>query len=162
MTKTQFNKMLKESIKVKAFQYLMRKQRSKGQEINYMELKMAEYLMPNYENLSIDDKRKIFEIRNRMLPIPANFPFGIEEKRCRCGEIENTKHIYICKYWSEENEKTSFEMIYTDDVLQLKKVYVQYELNYKIREKYQNEQEKIKNEATHVINLTDPMFYNVE
>ena len=53
-------------------------------------------------------------------------------------------------------------MIYTDDVLQLKKVYIQYELNYKIREKYQNEQEKIKNEATHVINLTDPLFSNVE
>ena len=53
-------------------------------------------------------------------------------------------------------------MIYTDDVLQQKKVYIQYELNYKIREKYQNEQEKIKNEATHVINLTDPLFSNVE
>ena len=52
-------------------------------------------------------------------------------------------------------------MIYTDDVLQLKKVYIQYELNYKIREKYQNEQEKIKIEATHVINLTDPLFSNV-
>ena len=35
-------------------------------------------------------------------------------------------------------------MIYTDDVLQLKKVYIHYELNYKIREKYQNEQEKSK------------------
>ena len=45
-------------------------------------------------------------------------------------------------------------MIYTDDVLQLKKVYIQYELNHKIRE--------IKKEATHVINLTDPLFSNVE
>ena len=41
-------------------------------------------------------------------------------------------------------------------------MHIQYELNYKIREKYQNKQEKIKNEATHVINLTDPLFSNVE
>ena len=70
-----------------------------------MEVKMVEYLMPNFENLSIEDKRKIFEIRNQMLPIPANFPLVIEEKRCWCGEIENTKHIYLCKYWSQENEE---------------------------------------------------------
>ena len=37
--------------------YLIRKQKSKGQEKEYKELKMAEYLMPNFENLSIDDKR---------------------------------------------------------------------------------------------------------
>ena len=118
--------------------------------------------MPNFEYLSIDDKRKIFEIRNRMLPITDNFPLGNEEKRCWCGEIENTKHIYVCKYWSKEKEKTSFEMIYTYDVSQLKKVYIQYELSYKTREKYQSEQEKIKNEATHMINLTDPLFSNEE
>ena len=94
LTKNQFNKIIKETIKMKAFEYLIRKQKSKGQEIIYTELKMAEYLMPNLENLSIDDKRNIFKIRNRMLLIPANFPLGSEEKRCWCGEIENTKHIY--------------------------------------------------------------------
>ena len=65
--------MIKEAIKVKAFEYLTKKRGSKGLEIEYSELKMAEYLMPNFENHSIDNKRKIFEIRNRMLPISANF-----------------------------------------------------------------------------------------
>ena len=110
---------------------------------------MAEYLMPNFENLSIDDKRNIFKIRNRMLPIPANFPLGTEEKLCWCGEIENTKHIYVCRYWSKEIEKTSFEMIYTDNVSQLKKVYNQFDVNYKRRENYQSEQAKNIDEATH-------------
>ena len=59
-------------------------------------------------------KIDIFQVRNRMLPIPANLPLCTEENRCWCGEIENTKHV--CKYWSKENEKTSFEMIYTDNV----------------------------------------------
>ena len=163
LTKTVFNKMLIESIKVKALQYLVGKRRSKGQEIKYTEIKMAEYLMPNFENLSIDDKRKIFEIRNRMLPIPDNFPLGMEEKRrCWCGEIENTNHIYVCKYWSKENEKTSFQKMYTDDISQLKKVFTQFELSYNMRENYQIQQEKIKNEATHAINLTDPLFSYVE
>ena len=63
--------MLKKSIQVKALQYLHSKQRSKGQEIQYSELKMAEYLMPNFENISIEDRQNIFEVRNRMLPIPS-------------------------------------------------------------------------------------------
>jgi uncharacterized protein YeaC (DUF1315 family) len=53
-------------------------------------------------------------------------------------------------------------MVFTDDVSQQKKVYIQYEMSYKVRENYQSEQEKIKNEATHVINLADPLFSNVE
>ena len=58
LTKTQFCKILKKSIKQKAFEYLIGKRKSKGQEITYSELKMVEYLMPNMENLSIDDRRK--------------------------------------------------------------------------------------------------------
>ena len=32
--------------------------------------------MPNFENLSINDKINIFKILNRMLPILANFPLA--------------------------------------------------------------------------------------
>ena len=42
LTKTQFNTILKEAMKVKAFEYLIRKQKSKGQEIEYTELKITE------------------------------------------------------------------------------------------------------------------------
>ena len=44
----------------------------KGKEIKYPEIKMSEYLLPNDE-LSIDEQRNIFEIRNRMSNIPANY-----------------------------------------------------------------------------------------
>ena len=70
----QFTKILRKAIKVKAFEYLTNKRGKKGQEIEYTEHKMAEYLMPNFKNLSISDKRKLFEKRNGMLPITANFP----------------------------------------------------------------------------------------
>jgi len=72
-SKKQFNILLKESILQKSFEYLMTKRGSKGQEINYSELKMAEYLHPGYENISINEQRSIFSIRNRMIEIPANF-----------------------------------------------------------------------------------------
>ena len=97
---------------------------------------MAEYLMPNFENISITDRRKIFELRNRMLPIPANFPLGKEEEIC-CGEIEDTKHIYICQKWS-------YEMIFSDNMPALTKVYTQYIVNLKNRESFKNEEMKNK------------------
>ena len=95
--------MLKKSIQVKALEYMLSKRRSKGQEIQYSELKMAEYLMPNFENISIEDRRNIFEVRNRMVPIPINFPNRKNYTKCWCGAIDETRHIYICKYWSDQS-----------------------------------------------------------
>ena len=74
MKKKQFKTLLQKSIKNKAFQYLLQKRRSKGTEITYQSLKMAEYLAPNHENLSISDQRYIFKLRNRMIEIKNNFP----------------------------------------------------------------------------------------
>ena len=51
MKKNEFKKVLKESIKKKAFEYLLHKQGSKGKEVKYSSLKMAEYLSPNLEKL---------------------------------------------------------------------------------------------------------------
>ena len=79
----------------KAFEYLVNKRGSKGQEIYYSELKMAEYLLPGYENISIDEQRSIFSIRNRMIEIPENFLAGKDKEICCCGKEENMK---ICTY----------------------------------------------------------------
>ena len=65
MKTTQFRKLLKESIKNKALEYLLKKQGSKGKEIKYSCLKMAEYLLPNNEILSISDRRYIFAIKKQ-------------------------------------------------------------------------------------------------
>ena len=66
---------------------------------------MTEYLMPNEEYISIEDRRKTFQIRNRMLPIGANFPSDKSDKRCWCGEVEDSQYIYICKYWTDKVNK---------------------------------------------------------
>ena len=59
-TKKQFSTKLKISIHRRAFEYLISKRGSKGQEIEYSELRMAEYLQPGYENITIDKQLNIF------------------------------------------------------------------------------------------------------
>ena len=67
MKKTQFRKLIKNSIKEKALLYLMEKRGSKGSQIRYSSLKMQEYLLPDEGKLSILDKQFIFAMRNRMV-----------------------------------------------------------------------------------------------
>ena len=88
MTKKQFNIILKESILKRAFEYLIAKRGSKGQEIYYSELKMSDYLQPGYANITITEQRSIFSIRNRMIEIPANFQSRNKIEKCRCGMLE--------------------------------------------------------------------------
>lgn len=52
---------------------------SKGIEIEYSSLKMADYLLPN-DDLTITEQRRIFSIRNRMINIENNFRGKLEKK----------------------------------------------------------------------------------
>ena len=45
---------------------------------------MAEYLQP-YSKISNDEKRKIFEMRNKMKQIPDNYQKGEIKEKCICG-----------------------------------------------------------------------------
>merc|ERR1712208_232329 len=105
MPKENFLRLLKEKISDSALQYLLKKQWSKGSEISYSCIGMAEYLQPYNKYLTIEEKRGIFEIRNRMVNIPANFKSKSEEK-CKCGDIEDMSHIYECEILSIKNNQT--------------------------------------------------------
>ena len=95
-TKKQFKEIVKKSIKQKAFEYLENKRKSKGKEIRYTELKMAEYLQPGYVNITLTEQRGIFSLRNRMIEISENFSTKIKKEKCNCGEELSMKHIYMC------------------------------------------------------------------
>ena len=87
-------KIINESIKKKSFQYLQTLRGSECKEIFNKESQIGNYLMPSEENLNISEKRFMFAIRNRMIPIEANFPNKNQKKgeRCeKCGEIEETR-----------------------------------------------------------------------
>ena len=106
-----FKDILEKSIDKRALEYLLEKRGSKGEEIKYSCIKMAEYLLPNEDGLSISDQRYIFSIRNRMVPISENFPNIQTENICSCGQSETMRHIYMCTNLNIEMEKISYEKI---------------------------------------------------
>ena len=115
--RNKFVNLINRSIKKKALEYLQKMRGKKGQEIVYNEIKMADYLLPYGESLSISEKRYIFSMRNRMIPIPENFPNKNQNKdeKCKqCKQTENMKHIYICNM-NQENKDIQYEKIFGDN-----------------------------------------------
>ena len=64
MKKSKFKTILKNGIMNTAFQCLMSNIQNKGKEIQYKELTMSEYLLPN-DFLNIEDKKFIFSLRTK-------------------------------------------------------------------------------------------------
>ena len=73
MTQSNFKGRIKSQILKKSLEYLLEKRKSKGKEIEYKKLEMAEYLQPINKTLNIENKRKMFAVRNRMVDIKSNF-----------------------------------------------------------------------------------------
>ena len=114
MTKENFAKIVKNKIPEKALKYLLSKRVSKGKEILYNRLEMAEYLMPNKDILNIEEKQELFSIRNRMVNIGYNY--GKKEKCVKCEENEDMTHIYDCKYLNKNTKEISFEKIFEGNI----------------------------------------------
>ena len=87
---------------------------------------MADYLLP-CSGLLLDDQRKIFSLRNRMVKIVNNF--SSIKQACPCGEIDSLQHIYICSQFSENKneEVTPFEEIYSNNISKQVKVLKRFE-----------------------------------
>ena len=86
MTHTSFLSLIKSKLKENALKYLLEKRKSKGKEIIYSHLEMAEYLLPTNEKLTVEEKRNLFGIRNRMVEISSNF-----------SKSEVKPHVYVGK-----------------------------------------------------------------
>ena len=109
MTKHKFTQILRKKSKLRALQYLINKQGVKGQEIEYLNIEMSEYLQPYNEELSIDERRKLFSFRNKMTDIPSNFPRTKNVENCWCGENEDMAHIYECKMLNNEENLIPYQ-----------------------------------------------------
>ena len=137
MSKQKYKKMLKLKIKENAWKYLIGKRGSKGKEIEYSTLEMADYLSPYSQKLSIVEKQKVFSIRNRMVEIPYNY--GNSEELCICGDKENMSHIYSCKKLNKDKFEISFENIYTRNLYKQFEVFTRFEENMNRRNKFKLE-----------------------
>ena len=94
---------------------------------------MADYLKPFSQNLTIEEKRKIFAIRNRMIDIGNNF--GRNERCIMCGKNEDMSHIYQCEYLNEQQLKIEYEKIFNGNLIEQTKVFRIFEQNMKRRNK---------------------------
>ena len=98
MTHSNFKRKLKSQILKKALEYLLEKRKSKGKEISYHKLEMAEYLQPINRKLNTEEKRNMFAVRNRMVDIKSNFKQKHEKQiMCICGQYETMEHIWNCE-----------------------------------------------------------------
>ena len=73
MPRTKFKKLIENRIEKKALEDLQTKRSSEGKEKRYTTLEMSELLLPFNSKLNIEEKRKLFEKRNKMTEIPYNF-----------------------------------------------------------------------------------------
>ena len=142
MPYNKFKNIIKIKIKEKAFSYLTKKIRNKGKEIDYQELSMEEYLLPENRMLSIFEKQKLFEMKNKMTNIPSNFSKSNMKYECYCGNEENMKHIFYCKSLSNGKEqKIEYDKIYNGTVTEQKEILTIFERNMKKREELKTEKE---------------------
>ena len=93
-----YKSLVRKKCKEIAFEYLMKKRGTKGSEITYSAIQMADYLLPNNQ-LTIEQQRKIFSIRNKMVKeISSNFTSRENNtSKCICQQKEDMFHRYTCK-----------------------------------------------------------------
>ena len=95
---------------------------------------MSEYLLPNKE-LSIEQQRNIFEIRNNMTNIPSNFTSEKDNANtCICGKLENMKHIYYCEKLNKEIPTEKYDQIFGNNLNKMKYIVNRFRENMKQRE----------------------------
>ena len=78
---------------------------------------------------------------------------------CFCGNKENMKHIYECKYWNTEEPLEIYEKVYTGTMNQQIEVLRRFEMNFEKREQYKNsiESDQKNGILDHEISYRDPL-----
>ena len=130
MSRSDFKQILKTKIRIHALQYLLGKRGSKGKQICYDKLEMAEYLLPHNKEMNNEEKQNTFAIRNGMVELPDNYG---KVETCICGKKEDMKHVYSCNMLSKEEIEIQYENIYNGNIYKQRKVLKRFEENLKKR-----------------------------
>ena len=92
---------------------------------------MSEYLCPNNNSLTIEEKCNIFAVKNRMVDIPANFSSKLNRSNmvnC-CGEKEDMEHIYNCCKLNESENVLKYDKLFNGSLDQQIEVYRKFQIN---------------------------------
>ena len=120
-----------------AYEYLVNKQinGSKGREIHYSCMSMADYLLPQ-AGICLEDQYELFSIRCRTNTMGANRGI-VEMCFTQCGEILNNCHIYKCKILNENEQDYDIDKVLNDCIEEKKKQLKKWRENMKKLKCYQ-------------------------
>ena len=141
---SQYLKRIKSQILQNAFGYLNKRRKRKGKEIEYTQLEMAEYLLPINKKLTIEKKREMFSVRNRMINIESNFKNRKQTPKCLCQKEENMEHIWNCKLFKVNGENIGkFEQIFKGNLKEQIEIFEQFIEKFERYNSMKNENKKI-------------------
>ena len=144
MTHSQYLKRIKSQILQNAFEYLNKRRKRKGKEIEYTQLEMAEYLLPINKKLTIEKKREMFSVRNRMINIESNFKNRKQTPKCLCQKEENMEHIWNCQLFKVKGENNGkFEQIFKGNLKEQIEIFEQFIEKFERYNSMKNEKKKI-------------------
>ena len=90
---------------------------AKGKQLNYTELKMADYLLPSDTDLTIEEKKWIFKCRIDDIDVRANRRWQYEDLSClscNSNKAESQIHILECKPLLENSNILTYLPNYSD------------------------------------------------
>ena len=92
---------------------------------------MADYLQPFNSKLDIEEKRRLFALRNRVTKIPSNY--GKKEEKCICGREENFPHLYSCRKLNITEPKITYNQIYNGNLSTKLEIIRRIDINLELR-----------------------------
>ena len=84
---------------------------------------MSDYLLQTNKNLTIDQKRRLFAIKNKMMDIPSNL----------YSKTEHMEHIYSCETLNQETRIFPNEKICNGNINEQNSIFQIFERRLEIR-----------------------------
>ena len=122
MPKVKFKEYINEKVKEAAFKYLLNRKssrnsdRAKGKLLEYSDLEMSEYLTPLDQDISINERKWLFQCRVEDIDLNTNRKWNNESPDCmNCpNTVLDQRHLLECKYLTGKNEIISYIPTYED------------------------------------------------
>ena len=115
-----FKRIVKKKVRTAAFEYLVKKIKSKGKKIKYKsDFECQAYLKPN-KMLTLQEQRTIFSFRARMNNLSYNFQGNNQIEYCQCGKEMTNCHLYECKIFNQSDRRIPYNNIFEGRICEMK------------------------------------------
>ena len=140
MSKNKFKNHIMKKIESAALKYLKSKIKSKGQELEYINIELQDYLRPE-TSIKLQEKQDMFKMRSRMIDIGENMRGKSTNFKCEACKKNGKKkketqpHIYKCKHFNKERNYVDYNKIFGNKTNKIKKFMKRMNLNLTVKQK---------------------------